>query len=76
MPLYVYKCDYCDRVEDKLIFDPEKRKESFPCGVIGQRIYSGITYKLRYENDVRCPGQMIFQPVQKTSFRMQGFEKE
>lgn len=71
MSCFVYKCNICRRVEERFDIPIEKRNEEFPCGIIQHEIHSGESKELR-----GCMGQMIFQPIQKTSFRFPGDERE
>jgi putative FmdB family regulatory protein len=64
MPLYGYKCDVCGKSEEELR-KSEDRENYERCEEL--EIIHGETRQ--------CKGSMVFQPVQKTSFRMQGFEK-
>ena len=57
MALYQYKCNVCAGLEEKFL-PSERRNEKFNCSA-----KVGI-------NKEPCPGKMIFQPVQKTTFRM------
>lgn len=67
MPLFVYRCDKCGHIEEK--FRPtEEREVGFDCRA---------TLPAQEGSLRMCPGKMIFQPIQRTSFRfVDSSEKE
>jgi predicted nucleic acid-binding Zn ribbon protein len=60
MPNYVYKCNVCNRTDERFR-KVENREKQEPCNAINT---------LSKEQLIKCPGVMIFQPMQKTSFTM------
>ena len=76
MPLYLYKCNSCEREEEKFrrVID---RKKTFPCSVIGHKIYSVNSGELRQEDNSKCLGMMEFVEIPKSiAIRPNGIEKE
>ena len=77
MPLYLYKCNICNRTVEEFR-KVDEREEVKKCSdfiftqpdveLIAPKLYSG---ELQGENGVFiCPGSLIFQPMQKTNFTM------
>ena len=64
MPLYQYKCNGCGYIDDKFL-PVERRHEKFPCSrAINTRKKFGMLPPFI------CDGEMIFQPIQRTTFKM------
>lgn len=71
MPLFVYQCDTCKRTEEKFRRIEDRAKE-FECS---PKLIDPED-KWIDGNENRCKGTMKFRPIQKTTFRFPGDERE
>ncbi len=67
MPLFVYRCNVCGCTDEKFL-PVERREEQFDCSCKLVNCQFDYFMKTGETDLVKCPGKMIFQPMQKTSF--------